>query len=108
MAKKQKQTKEKPLEKFTAIELRDMAKKIEGVTGTSGMNKSELISAIKASKGITEEKKAADTTTRQSKAKIRELKKQRETLLQENDHKMADIARRRISRLKKKTRRAAI
>lgn len=109
MAKKEKQAKEKPLEKLTATELRDMARELPGITGASGMNKTELIRAIKKAKGIedTGRKKRSDVSVRQIKEKIRELKKQHQELLEQNDKKMADIYRKRISRLKKKTRRVA-
>ncbi|MFW6333744.1 MAG: transcription termination factor Rho, partial [Desulfosalsimonas sp.] len=68
-----------------------------------------LIKAIKKAKGIedTGRKKRSDVSVRQIKEKIRELKKQRQAFLEQNDKKMADIYRRRISKLKKKTRRAA-
>ncbi|MBS3731795.1 MAG: Rho termination factor N-terminal domain-containing protein [Desulfobacterales bacterium] len=109
MGKKEKQTKEKPLEKMTASELRDMAINLPEITGASGMNKTELIKAIKKVKGIedTGRKKQSDVSVRQIKEKIRELKKQRQACLEQDDKKMADIYRRRISRLKKKTRRVA-
>ena len=109
MGKKEKQTKEKPLEKMTASELRDMAINLPEITGASGMNKTELIKAIKKVKGIedTGRKKQSDVSVRQIKEKIRELKKQRQTCLEQDDKKMADIYRRKISRLKKKTRRVA-
>lgn len=109
MGKKEKQTKEKPLEKMTASELRDMAINLPEITGASGMNKTELIKAIKKVKGIedTGRKKQADVSVRQIKEKIRELKKHRQTCLEQDDKKMADIYRRKISRLKKKTRRVA-
>lgn len=107
MAKKTKETKEKPLEKMTAPELRELAKQIDGVTGTYGMNKAELISVIKKARGIVDEgvKKSAAGTVRQIKEKIRELRKKRQEYLEADDKKMADIFRHRISRLKKKTRR---
>jgi len=54
--KKQKETKEKPLEKMTATELRELAKGIDGITGVHGMNKAELISAVKQARGIVETK----------------------------------------------------
>ncbi|MBS3808819.1 MAG: Rho termination factor N-terminal domain-containing protein [Desulfobacterales bacterium] len=109
MGKKEKQVKEKPLEKMTATELRDMAINLPEITGASGMNKTELIKAIKKVKGIedTGRKKQADVSVRQIKEKIRELKKQRQAFLEQDDKKMADIYRKRISRLKKKTRRVA-
>ena len=109
MGKKEKQAKEKPLEKLTAPELRDIAKQLPEVTGASGMNKAELIAVIKKARGIEEtgRKKQSDVSVREIKAKIRELKKKRQEFLERDDRKMADIFRRRISRLKKKTRRAA-
>ena len=107
MGKKQKETKEKPLEKMTAPELREIAKKIDGVTGASGMNKAELISVIKKARGIeeTDAKEKSAATVRQIKEKIRELRKKRQEYIEAQDNKMADIFRHRISRLKKKTRR---
>ncbi len=107
MGKKQKEEKEKPLEKMTATELREKAKEIDGVTGAYGMNKAELISVIKKSKGITDTdvSKSAAGTVREIKAKIRELRKKRQEYIDAEDRKMADIFRHRISRLKKKTRR---
>ena len=44
--KKEQAEKEKPLDKMTAKELRDMALGIEGIAGVHAMNKSELIAAI--------------------------------------------------------------
>ncbi len=107
MGKKEKEAKEKPLEKMTATELRDMARGIDGITGTYGMNKAELISAIKDAKGIKDNgvNKSAAGTVRQIKEKIRELRKKRQAYIEAEDSKMADIFRQRISRLKKKTRR---
>ena len=52
MAKKKKEIKEKPLEKMTVKELREIAKEIPEITGVSGMNKAELFSAIQTAKGI--------------------------------------------------------
>jgi hypothetical protein len=109
MAKDKKQVKEKPLEKMTATELREVAKEIPGITGAHGMNKSELIAEIKRAKGIedTGSKKRADAATiRQIKAKITELKKQRIEVKAQNDKKRADILRKKINRLKKQTRKA--
>ena len=107
MAKKQKEVKEKPLEKLTAPELREMAREIDGITGASGMNKAELISVIKKAKGMTESgvKRSSAGTVRQIKEKIRELRKKRQEYIEADDRKMADIFRHRISKLKKKTRR---
>ena len=72
------------------------------------MNKQELITAIKDVRGIKDEVvKKADATNREIKIRIRALKVERKTALESNDRKMATVYKRRISRLKKKTRRAA-
>ena len=52
MGKKKKEIKEKPLEKMTAKELREVGKQLPEITGVYGMNKAELINAIKKAKGI--------------------------------------------------------
>ena len=101
------EAKEKPLEKMTAKELRDVAKEIPQITGVHGMNKAELVSAIKEARGIVDEKKKSDASVRDLKRKIRSLKADRDAALEAKDKKKVGIYRRRISRLKKKTRRAA-
>lgn len=106
---KEKEKKEKPLEKMTAKELRELALTLEGIVGVHAMNKNELIAAIKEAKGIVEEKAASkgDMDVRSLKAKIRELKEKRLTAKEAGNNKLSDALRRRISNLKKKTRRAA-
>jgi len=110
--------KEKPLEKMTAKELREMALGLPGVHGVHAMKKEELIEAIRKAKGITEtepkkekvvvaKKEKVVLTVAQLKQKVRELRLKREEILQQKNWKMAEILRKRISRLKKKTRRAA-
>ncbi len=99
---------EKPLEKMTVKELREMAKEMPGITGVHGMKKDELIVEIKKSKGIADEPvKKADANIAELKQKIKALKVQRQEALEAKDKKKATIFKRRISRLKKKTRRAA-
>ena len=108
MSKKQKEAKEKPLEKMTAKELREVGKQIPEITGVYGMNKAELITAIKKARGIVDvSPKKKDASVREIKKKIKVLKAEHQAALQNKDTKMAGIYRRRISRLKKKTRRAA-
>ena len=108
MGKKKKEIKEKPLEKMTAKELREIGKEIPEITGVYGMNKVELVSAIKKARGITEDlTKKTDSSVREIKRKVKALKADREAALNDNDHKMAKIYRRRLTKLKKKTRRAA-
>ncbi len=108
MAEESKTEFEKPLEKMTVKELREIALEMPQITGVHGMNKQDLLIAIKEAKGITDEpKKQASASIRQLKAAIKELKLKRREALESRDRKMATIYRRRISRLKKKTRRAA-
>ena len=106
--KKPPAAKEKPLEKMTVKELREMAKDIPGITGVHGMKKDELIVEIKKAKGIKDEPiKKPDASIAELKQKIKTLKEQRREALEAKDKRKATIFRRQISRLKKKTRRAA-
>ena len=109
--------KQKPLEKLTAKELREMALGLPGVHGVHAMKKEELITAIRAAKGIPEpepkkekhiiaKKEKVVLTVAQLKHRVKELRAKREELLQQRNLRMAEILRKRISRLKKKTRRA--
>lgn len=108
MAKGKKEAKEKPLDKMTVKELRDIAKEIEGVAGVHGMNKSELLAAIKESRGIKDSPKAkAGASTKEIKAKISTLKSKRQESLTAKDKILSKRYRRQISRLKKKSRSAA-
>jgi protein-arginine kinase activator protein McsA len=107
-AKAQEGAKEKPLEKMTVKELREMAKDMPGLTGVHAMKKEELISGIKEAKGVKDEPlKKAVGSTRELKQKIKALKAERQAALEAKDKKKATIFRRRISRLKKKTRHIA-
>jgi hypothetical protein len=100
-------TKEKALEKMTVKDLREMAKDIPEIVGVHGMRKEELIVAIKEVKGIIDEPvKKADASVGEIKQKIKRFKAQRQAALEAKDSKMATIYKRRISRLKKKSRRA--
>ena len=110
--------KEKPLEKLTAKELREMALGMPGIHGVHAMKKEELITAIRAAKGIAEpehkkekhavvKKEKVVLSIAELKQKAKELRAKREELLGQKNWKMAQILRKRITRLKKKTRRAA-
>jgi excinuclease UvrABC helicase subunit UvrB len=110
--------KEKPLEKMTAKELREMALGLPGVHGVHAMKKEELIAAIRKAKGITEvepkkekvvvaKKEKKVYTIAELKQKVKEMRQKKGEALQQRNWKMAEILRKRISRLKKKTRRAA-
>jgi cell division protein FtsX len=105
--KEKKEKKEKPLDRMTAKELREMALGMEGIVGVHAMNKSELLAAIKEAKGIEDEKKRDKSgDVRSIKKKIRELQSQKETMREAGEKDKVQLLRRRISRLKKKTRRA--
>jgi hypothetical protein len=110
--------KEKPLEKLTSKELREMALAIGGIFGVHAMKKEELVAAIKKAKGLPEEeakkvkrapvkKEKVILTKAQLKQKVLELKAKKEEALQGQNFKLAEILRKRISRYKKRTRRAA-
>ena len=110
------QVKDKPLEKMTVKDLKEIAKEIPEISGVHGMKKDELIVAIKEAKGIQDEplKKsvasaasAGSASVSEIKTMIKALKAQRQAALAASDKKMATIYRRRISRLKKKTRQVA-
>jgi hypothetical protein len=108
MAKDDENAKEKPLEKMTVKELKEVALAIPEITGVHGMNKQDLISAIKKARGVEESpKKRSSRTTREIKQKIVAFKAQRKAALEANDARMATIYKRRISRLKKKSRKIA-
>ncbi len=110
---------EKPLEKMTVKALREIAKEIPEITGVHGMKKEELIVAINEARGVKEvEVKAVKSakakaapkitvTVGEIKKQIRALKSQRVAALEAQDKKMAQVFKRRISRLKKKSRKAA-
>ena len=108
---------EKSLDKMTAKELREVAAGMAEITGAHGMKKDELLAAIKKAKGIEEtapvKKKKVPTTASEfmnvkaMKAKIVQLRKEQEKIRQDGDRKQMKIMRRRLNRLKKRTRRIA-
>lgn len=115
MTEEQKNTSEKPLDKMTVTELREIAKEIPTIVGAVGMKKSELLVAIKEAKGIVDEpgkktgrpKAKVKITVAELKTAIRGFKIKRHDAIQKKDRKMADLYRRKISKLKKKTRNSA-
>ena len=104
---------EKPLDKMTAKELREVAAKIPGVAGVHAMKKEELLAVIKKAWHISEKapKKGKEKKTPISvadlKKKIHSLKAKRADAIQNKEKKMSRIYRRMISRLKKRTRHVA-
>lgn len=105
---KKDENKEKPLAKMTAKELRELAMSIPGISGVHGMNKDEMISEIKKSRGIAEEAgKHKSASVREVKQKMRIVRAKHQAAVEANDMKMIKIYKRRMINLKKKTRRAA-
>jgi len=108
MSKKKKEEKEKPLDKMTVKELREIALGIPEISGVHGKNQFERGAAIKKVRGIADDSpKKADSSLRELKKKVRDLKKKQAAALEAKDAKKTGIYRKRISRLKKKTRRSA-
>ena len=134
MSDKKAEATDKPLEKMTVKALREMAKEIPEITGVHGMKKEELLVAINEVRGVDAETVEAETveaetskaetvkadkstkgkpvkkagsTTGEIKKQIKALKAQRQAALGAKDKKMATVYKRRISRLKKKSRKAA-
>lgn len=99
----------RPLVKMTIKELREVAKSVSEITGVHGMRKQELIDALRQSKGIeVANAKKPDESVKAIKEKIRSVRALQATAREASDRKQAAILRRRISRLKKKTRRAVL
>jgi hypothetical protein len=104
---------EKPLEKMTAPELREIAITLPGVTGVHAMKKEELLAIIKEARGIKEEapvkarsRKAekSSITVGEMKKKISQLMLEKQAARESRDRKRVEILRRRINRMKKLSR----
>jgi len=114
-AEKKTRKEEKPPEKMTVKELREIALTLPHSGAVHDMKKEELIAFIKEAKGIPAEKprshepkvKKVPLNKAELKARIVELRKEKTEALNGKDRKRVGRLRRTISRLKKKTRRAA-
>ncbi len=106
---------EKPLEKLTVKELREIAGEIPHERAIHDMKKDELVAFIREARGIKEaapakKKKQAvkiKMTKPELKTRIRELKALRSQALESKESKKAVMLRHQISQLKKKSRRVA-
>jgi hypothetical protein len=95
------------LHKMKAPELREMAAG-QGHTGTSGMNKDQLVQWLAEKLGIDKPHKVvAAEAARVLKNKIKELKESRQGALEAKDKSALKQARRKIHRLKRRMRRSA-
>ncbi len=111
-AKKEEVVPEKPLEKMTVIELREFAlAKDLGISGVHAMKKEELLPAIKEALGIKDEEPAAKVlekgTVAAMKQKIVRLKEEKRTAIASKHKKKINVLRRRINRLKKRSKKVA-
>jgi hypothetical protein len=112
MGKKEKEKKERPLDKMTTKDLRELALSIGGITGVHGLNKGELIAAIREARGEAAPKAGSKAATKAAKAvPVRELKAKlvtmratKQELATAGDKKKVEIMRRKINRLKRQTR----
>jgi hypothetical protein len=110
MAKKERKEKQqKPLDRMTATELRKYALDLGEITGVHGMNKEELLSAIKKVKGIKEEGKQAEKVSmRDLKEKAKEMRaKKMEAIIAGEPRAKIEVLRKKANRLKKRSRKAA-
>jgi hypothetical protein len=112
--KKVRKKEEKSLEKMTVKELKAVAMEIPRAMAVHDMKKGELIAFIKEARGIKEEepdkveKKVIEKiklSKSEIKGKIKQLKEEKKVAQETFNKKRLDFLRRRISRLKKQTRR---
>ncbi|HFC97749.1 MAG TPA: hypothetical protein ENJ40_04740 [Thermosulfurimonas dismutans] len=97
----------KKLEKMTIKELREIALQIPEISGVHGMNKEELISALKKVYGIEEAPRKVGGSMRELKAKIQKFRELAEKARAEKDWERYERYRRLASRFKKRTRKLA-
>ena len=99
----------KELRKMTVPKLRERAKQVTDLEGVMGMEKEALIVAIVKAEGIAYEAPPKDVTTIGSvKHEIRALKKQVEEIhASSKDHAKVHRIRRKIKKLKRRTRQLA-
>jgi hypothetical protein len=110
MAKKErKEKKEKPLDKMTATEMRKYALDLGEISGVHGMNKEELLGAIKQVKGIKDEGKQTEKVSmRDLKEKAAAMRANKlAAITAKEPQTKIDILRKKANRMKKRTRKAA-
>lgn len=98
----------KPLDKMTAKELRALiVEKIPMITGASGMDKDQLVTAIREVFGMSDEEGAANPYKDQISSIKREIRTLRGNKAETNVRAERDALRKKINKLKKRTRRLA-
>jgi hypothetical protein len=97
--------KKEELFKLTVPKLREEALKVEGMVGVHGMDKPELIRALADHFGLDiTEHKAKMVATAPLKKQVKELRVKKAEAKAAGDKKRADILRKKIKRLKHRTR----
>ncbi|MCK9240058.1 hypothetical protein [Desulfocurvus sp.] len=98
----------KPLDKMTQKELRELCmEKIPMITGASGMSKEELLPAIKEILGIEDEEIEGTPYKDQIHAIKQDIRSLRAKKGESSNRKEREILRKKINKLKKRTRRLA-
>lgn len=98
------------LRMMTVAQLRDVAKGIEGLTGSSQMHKEQLLALICKELGVAmhEHHEVVGIDKSAVKGRVRELKSQRDAALEARDATQLKRVRREIRRLKRQLRRATV
>jgi len=95
------------LSKKKVTDLREIAKE-QGIEGTSGFNKEDLVEAVAEKLGIDRPHNVVDAAGKtEIKARIRELRIERAAALEAGDQEKLHRTRRQIHRLKRKVRKMA-
>lgn len=100
----------KDLNKMTVKDLREIAKDIPGVAGVHAMKKDEVLAIIKEYRGIKDEepvkkaKKIVAMSKQELKSEILRLREAKQKARENRDRQAVDVLRRRINRLKKRSR----
>lgn len=98
----------KPLDKMTAKELRQLSMdKIPAIVGASGMSKEDLVARIKEIFGISDEEGGVSPYKEHILNLKRQIREMRAKKPEITSRKEKDVMRRRINKLKKRTRRLA-
>lgn len=105
--KEQKEKKDRPLETWTVKELREEALKSGEVQGAHGMNKEELLSAVRKIKGIPEPETKKSEGIRELKAKVQDMRSKRDQEREEGaSRSRLNVLRKKIAKVKRETRTA--
>lgn len=98
----------RPLDKMTVKELKEIGLQIPSLVGVHGMKKEELLGILREIYGVKEEVvRAGVQAITDMKSQIKTLQHQKAEARKEGDKQRINVLRRKINRLKKRTRKAA-